>query len=150
MTGVRSPTERGSAQLGTRDDAGTPGRWTLLLALLGGATAWSLHLLVSYVVLAWGCRTGWGWTRPALLAISALALAVTAWSGIVARRRWLVAREVDRPADDSWDARMGERTARVSFVMVVGLVLAIVFALGILYEAVTVFLAPLCEAGVGS
>jgi len=145
----RTETERGSAQMGTRDDAGTPGRWTLLYALLGGAVAWSLHLLASYVLLAYGCSSAWGGTRAALAAVSIVALAVTVGSGLVARRRWLVARAVDRPTDDAWDARMGERTARVSFLMAVGLALAVVFALGVAYEALTIFLAPLCEPGVG-
>ena len=145
----RTAIERGDAQAGTRDDAATPGRWTLLYALLGGAVAWSLHLLGSYVLLAYGCSSGWALTRPALVAVSLAALAVTAGSGLVARRRWLAARAVDRPLDDHWDARMGERTARVSFLMVVGLVLAIVFALGVVYEALTIYLAPLCEPGAG-
>lgn len=147
---ARTAIERADAQAGTRDDAGTPGRWTLLYALLGGATAWSLHLLASYALLAWGCTARWAGTRPALLGVSLLALALTAGSGVVARRHWLVARDLDRPKDDTWDARMGERTARVSFVMVVGLALAVLFALGIVYEALTIYLAPLCEAGVGT
>ena len=145
----RTPIERASAQAGTRDDAATPDTRTLLFALLGGAVAWSIHLLASYTLLAYGCTSGWAGTRPALVAISVAALAVTIWSGWVARRRWLAAREVDQPTDDAWDARMGERTARVSFLMVVGLVLAVVFSIGIVYEAMTIFLAPLCEPGVG-
>ena len=145
----RTPIERGAAQAGT-DDAGTPGRWTLLFALLGGAVAWSLHLLGSYVLLAYGCTSRWGGTRPALLVASVVALAVAVASGLVARRGWTIARDRDQPTDDAWDARMGERTSRVSFLMVVGLVLAIVFGLGIVFEAITVWLAPLCEAGTGS
>lgn len=147
---ARTPIERADAQAGTRDDAATPGLWTLLFAMLGAAVAWSLHLLASYVLLAAGCTGAWAGTRPALVAVSVVALAVSVWSGVVAWRRWRVARAVDRPTDDAWDARMGERTARVSFLMVVGLALAIVFALGIVYEALTVFLAPLCEPGIGS
>lgn len=146
----RTATERAGAQAGTRDEAATPGRWTILFALLGGAVAWSLHLLGSYVLLAWGCAREWAGTRPALAAVSVVALLVTVASGLVARRRWVIARQVDRPTDDAWDARMGERTARVSFLMVVGLVLALVFGLGIVYEAITVFLVPLCEAGAGA
>ena len=60
-----------------------------------------------------------------------------------------MAREVDRPTDDTWDARMGERSARVSFLMVVGLTLALVASIGVVFEAMTIFLAPLCEPGVG-
>jgi hypothetical protein len=146
----RPPIERADAQAGTRDDAGTPTLSTLLFALLGGATAWSVHLLVSYTLLAYACSSGWGGARPALLTIALLALAATVWSGVVARRYWRVARAADRPEDDAWDARMGERTARVSFLMVTGLILSVIFALGIVYEGITIFLAPLCPAGVWS
>jgi len=147
---MRRPTiEDAEAQAGARDDAATPELWTLLVALLGGMTAWSLHLLASYTLLAFGCTSRWAGTRPALIAVSIAALAATIWSGAVARHRWRMAREVDRPADDRWDARMGERTARVSFLMVVGLVLAIVSSIGVVFEAITIFLAPLCEPGVG-
>lgn len=145
-----TPIERADAQAGTADDAGTPPLYTLLFALLGGATAWSLHLLASYTLLAYACSSGRGGVRPALVAIALLALAVTAWSGLAARRHWRVARVIDRPVDDAWDARMGERTARVSFLMVTGLVLSLIFGLGILYEVITIFLAPLCPAGVWS
>jgi hypothetical protein len=145
-----TPIERAEAQAGTRDDAGTPALHTLLFALLGGPTAWSVHLLGSYTLLAYACSSGWTGVRPALVAIALLALAVTAWSGLVARRHWRVARAIDRPEDDAWDARMGERTARVSFLMVTGLVLSLIFAIGIVYEGITIFLAPLCSAGVWS
>ncbi len=146
---MRPEHERAAAQGGARNDAATPRSSTLLVALLGGMTAWSLHLLASYTLLAFGCTSEWAGTRPALVAISIAALAASVGSGIVARRRWRMAREVDTPTDDAWDARMGERTARVSFLMVVGLVLAIVSSIGVVFEALTIYLAPLCEAGVG-
>lgn len=142
--------ERADAQAGIKYDAGTPRLSVLLFALLGGATAWSLHLLAMYTLVAYACSTRWGGAYVALVAISLVALGVTLSSGVVALRRWRVAREIDRPIDDAWDARMGERTARVSFLMVTGLVLATIFGLGIVYEALTIFLAPLCQAGVWS
>jgi len=145
---ARTHTERASRQAGL-DEAGTPGLWTLLAALLGGAAAWSLHFLLSYVLLAVGCSTRWSGARPALLVLSLVALAATIASGWIAWRQWRVAREIDTPTDDAWDARMGERTARVSFLMVLGLFFAGLFALGIVYEAITVWLAPLCEPGRG-
>jgi hypothetical protein len=149
--GARPEHERAGAQAGTRDDAGTPGLWTLLWALLGGAVVWSLHLLASYVLLAYACTTDWrAGARTTLAAASVVAVALTAWSAVVAWRRWHIARALDRPVDDAWDARMGERTARVSFLMVVGLVSAIVFGIGIVYEAITLWFVPLCEPGVSS
>lgn len=146
----RTEIERAAAQGGTQDDAGTPRPRTLLFALLGGAVAWSLHLLIAYTLLAWACTSGFGGTRALLVAVGAAALAVTAWSGAVAWRCWRVARALDRPEHDAWDARMGERTARVSFLMVTGLILAMFFSLGIVYEGLTIFFVPLCQAGVSS
>ena len=146
---MRPELEHADVPAGARDDAATPGLPTLLVALLGGATAWSIHLLASYTLLAYGCTSRWAGTRPALVAISIAALVATVGSGVVARRRWRMARVVDRPTDDAWDARMGERTARVSFLMVVGLILAIVSSIGVVFEAITIFLVPLCEPGVG-
>ena len=147
---ARTEIERGARQAGSAGDAGMPGPWVVLVALLGGAAAWSFHFLGSYAVLAWLCTTRAGSARPILVALALVALAVTAYSGWLARRHWRIARAVDRPTDDSWDARMGERTARVSFLMVIGLVLAVIFALGIVYETIALFLAPLCQAGVSS
>jgi hypothetical protein len=45
---------------------------------------------------------------------------------------------------------MGERTARVSFLMVVGLITAAIFGLGIVYDTLTIWFVPLCEPGVSS
>lgn len=143
--------EHAGAQAGTSDDAGTPGLWTILWAVLGGAVVWSVHFLGAYTLLAYACTSGWRTgARAALLAVSVVALALTAWSAWVGWRRWHVAREVDRPEDDAWDARMGERTARVSFLMVTGLFLNLLFAIAIVYEAMTLYLVPLCEPGVSA
>ena len=139
------------AQLGARDDAGTPALRHVLVALLGAPVAWALHLAGSYVLIAWACSSGWTrGVRWALLALTAAALAAALGSALLARRRWMVARAVDRPDDDAWDARMGERTARISFLMVVGLVTSLVFAVGIVYAALTMAFVPACQPGVGA
>ncbi len=144
----RPSTERADARAGTRDDAGAPSMRVLLFALLGGALAWSLHFVVSYGLIAWACTSGFSSVRGVLVVLTVLALAFTGWSSIVAWRGWHLARALDMPEDDAWDARMGERTARVSFIMVTGLILSIVFATGIIYQALTLFLVPLCQPGI--
>lgn len=137
-------------QLGT-DDAGTPGTAVVLWALLGSALAWTFHLLGSYIVIAWTCTTGrLDITRPLLLAVSLVAFIGIASSGWLARKHWHIARAVDRPEEDSWDSRMGERTARVSFIMVTGIFLAVLFAIAVLYETSTIAVAPMCEPGVSA
>jgi hypothetical protein len=137
--------ERADRQAGTQDPE-TPSLPALLAALLGAAGAWTVHLLASYVVVAYACATGWGGARVTIALLSAASLAAAAAAGLLARRLWLRARAVDRPTDDAWDARMGERTARVSFLMVVGLVLSVLFAVGIVYEAMPLLFVPTCAA----
>lgn len=125
-----------------------PSLAAVLFALLGGALMWVFHLLGAYVLITWACATDWLGVRWLMLAFTAFTVAITAWSGVVARKHWLRARATDRPTDDAWDARMGERTARVSFVMVTGLLLAIVFGAAEIFQAIAMPFTPLCEAGV--
>jgi hypothetical protein len=138
---------RRSAEEVRADDAGTPGTRVLLIAVLGSAVAWALHFAASYAVVGYACGSGWGGVRPTVIAISLAALAAASGSGWTAWRHWRVSRTVDRPEDDTWDARMGERTARVSFLMVVGIASAALFGLGIVYDAFALWIVPLCEAG---
>jgi hypothetical protein len=122
----------------------------LLVALLGAPVAWTVQLLGAYTIVAVACSTEWGGARATVGVLTVVTFAAAVASGLVARRIWMRARLVDRPVDDSWDARMGERTARVSFLMVVGLVLAALFALSIIYQAVPVFMASVCTPASGS
>ena len=129
------------------DDAGTPSRAALLVALLGAPVAWTVHLLVAYTLVALDCSTRWSGGRGAVGALTAVALLGAGASGLLARRLWVRARAVDRPTDDAWDARMGDRTSRVAFLMLVGLVMAVLFAVAIAYQAAPVLLVPVCSAG---
>jgi hypothetical protein len=126
------------------DDAGTPSRAALLVALLGAPTAWTVHLLASYLAVALDCATRWDGARVTVAALTVAALAAAVGSGVLARRLWARARAADRPTDDAWEARMGERTARVSFLMVVGLALAVLFSIGIAFQGAPTLLAPVC------
>ena len=132
------------------DDAGTPSRTALLVALLGAPVAWTVHLLAAYVLVALDCATRWDGGRVAIAALTLVALLGAGASGLLARRLWVRARTADRPTDDAWDARMGDRTSRVAFLMVVGLVMAVLFAIAIAYQAAPVLLVPVCSAARGS
>lgn len=144
----RDRIEAAAAQAGT-DDAATPSLGRLLAALLGAAGAWTAHLLASYGVVAYACSTGWGGARATVALLTLVALAAAVASGLLARRLWRRARAVDRPVDDTWDSRMGDRTARVSFLMVVGLVLAVLFGIGIAYQGAPLLLVPVCAPMAG-
>lgn len=132
------------------DDAATPSLPALLVALLGAPVAWTVHLLAAYTLVALDCSTRWDGGRGAIAALTVVALLGAGASGLLARRLWMRARAVDRPTDDTWDARMGDRTSRVGFLMVVGLVMAVLFAIAIAYQAAPVLLVPVCSPARGS
>lgn len=136
--------DRAAVQAGT-DDAATPSLPALLVALLGGAVAWTAHLLVAYAMVALDCSTAWDGGRTGIAVLTVVTLAATVASGLLARRLWLRARAADTPSDDAWDARMGDRTSRVSFLMVVGLVSAVLFGIAIVYEAMPLLFVPVCS-----
>ena len=141
--------DRASLQAGT-GDAATPSLPALLFALLGAAAAWTVHLLVAYVVVAYDCATRWGGTHIALAVLTVVTFGASLASGLLAHRLWMRARAADRPTDDTWDARMGDRTSRVSFLMMVGVVLAVLFAISIVYQAVPVFMVSVCSPATGA
>lgn len=147
---MNRPLERRGAQLGT-DDAGTPHTATVLWTLLGSGVTWALHLLVSYVVIAWACTINRaGLVQPMLFCVSVVALLGIVWTARLSWKHWRLSRAVGRHGDDSWDARLGERTSRVTFVMVSGLFLALIFGLGVLYATSTIMMTPPCEAGISA
>jgi hypothetical protein len=54
--------------------------------VFGGPLAWTLHLLLSYAVVAVGCATRWNGTAVALVAITIACAATSAGAGVVAWR----------------------------------------------------------------
>lgn len=113
----------------------------LLVALGGGAVAWSLHLVLSYAVIGLACRPegplldpGDGLVVAILWAISALAVLGAAASALVA----LVLCRRHPSADDPVGQR-GERA--LAFV---GLLLDVVFGVTIVIGASAIAVLPLC------
>ena len=103
--------------------------WLLWFAVLGGATAWTVHLLVAWGLEEIACASG---SRSSDVLGVPLAVGVAAL--VVAWRLW----RRTRAAGD------GEvRVARASFMAVVGLWADALFTLGILYGAVALlFIRP--------
>ena len=111
--------------------------------MFGGAISWSLHLLVSYLIIAVFCNTGWP-GRAALVAATLLSAAGAAASGVVAYRAWRT--WVDGQA---WDAALHDPRGRATgFLLVMGMVAAGLFLLSILLGGVPPFLLPGCGPGV--
>ena len=123
----------------------------ILLSLLGAPVAWTVHLLVSYVVVALACATSWGGARVliAVLTIAGVAAAVAA--GVLALRLWrqgqaALRTDAEPGEPGAWDDRMGERGARGVFLAVVALFMAILFGYLIVLQGLPPILEPVCPA----
>ena len=108
----------------------------LFLAVFGGAVAWSLQLVISYVVVGLACRPGEplprvddGLITAILPAVSVATAAVAAGSAVLAVRIW-------RRADGDEPDRRG-----IAFV---GLLLDLVFLATIVVAASAPFVLPAC------
>lgn len=112
----------------------------LFAAVFGGAIAWSLHLVLSYLVVGLACRpegpllpAGGGVTTAILLALSVVAAAAALGATIMALRIWRQARGGE-PGPDR--GRRG-----IAFV---GLLLDLVFLAAIVFGASAAFVVPTC------
>lgn len=149
----RFPTDArasGRAQVGARDVRRADG-WLLLLALVGGPVAWTLHLLVGYFLVAVGCATAWAGTDAAIVALTVVCAAAAVATGWLGLRLWRQAQEHrlsdEEPGDDEpWDGRLGERGARANFLAIAGVLLAIMFTYAIVIEGLPPLFMPTCSA----
>lgn len=110
---------------------------TLLLALVGGGTAWVLHLFIGYFVVALGCPRGWPAIGATLVVVTALCVAVAVGVGAVA---WRGRDRARRLPDDGETLRL---------LLSVAVSLATLFALMIILGGLTVVTLSPCQAGVG-
>lgn len=136
------------AQVGGRGVRPAMGR-PMAIALLGSPVTWIVHFLGTYFIVALWCAAGWGGMGVAITVFTLVALAGSVASGVLAFRLWRRGQaalvEDAEPGDpQSWDARMGERGARMSFLAVLALFMAIVFTLLIVLEGLPVLLPQAC------
>ena len=133
-----------------RTDVAEPvSRRAILFALFGSPVAWTLHLLGSYLIVSVWCATRWN-GMPVAVAVFTLACALTAAaSGVVALRGWrrsqATLRSDREPGEpEGWDARMGERGARIVFLSVASLLMAILFTYLIVLQGLPPLVTPPC------
>jgi hypothetical protein len=116
-------------------DARQATRHPLLLwtGWLVGPVAWTLHLMVSYLMVEWVCETGGEWALHAVTLATALMAAAGAW---VAWGQWTA-------AGRQWP-RGGGGIERVRFMAVSGVVISVLMLLIILAEGVPNFILNPC------
>jgi hypothetical protein len=124
----------------------------LLLALLGAPLAWLVHLSASYVVVALWCANGWRTGTIALLVLTALGVVAALATGVLAWRLWGRGRahlvgDAEPGVPGSWDARLGERGARIAFLALLALFMSAMFGYLIVLEGLPSLFAPLCHVG---
>jgi hypothetical protein len=123
---------------------------SLWFGLWGAPTAWSVQLLVDYAVAAYGCyphRTPL--MRPAVpvqvitAIVGGIALVVALAALTASARSWLAARRAGAPAED--EARAGAvPLSRIRFMAVAGFITSLLFACGVVLNAISPALVPSC------
>jgi glucose uptake protein GlcU len=102
-----------------------------IFAVLGGPLAWSVHLLLSYLLVTLACSTEWTSIGPALAITTAFSVLLSALAGVVAYRRW---------QGVSTDTHQDQAT----FLMLVGMMLAGLFLLAIVLGGLVPLSVPYC------
>jgi hypothetical protein len=97
----------------------------LWFGALGGALAWTVHLLLSYALVAPACAAGGVWM---LHAVTVGTLAPTILAGLLSHRAW------QRHRADPQTGVRGEKSGWRRFMALAGLVLSVLFGLAIVLE----------------
>jgi hypothetical protein len=123
----------------------------LAVAMLGPGVAWTVHLLVGYLIVSAWCANRWHGVTTAHLVLTALCIAATVACAILARGLWRRGQEhldTDREpgTPEGWDARMGERGARITFLALMALFMALLFGFLIVLQGTPPFFTPMCPA----
>jgi hypothetical protein len=115
----------------------TRGKLALWAGLLVPPAAWMLHLLVSYSLQRYICRTGAVWLFHLTTAATLLPVIAVGW---VAWRAW---RDTGAPRETTGSGVLG----RSRFMALSGVALSIAFAVLILVEWIPVYLLDPCGGG---
>jgi len=127
------------------------GALMMLFGLLGAAAAWGLQTEVGETLAAQACyphrralpAPQWSWLMPALNAMSIVALLVGIAGVWVAWRSWRIARGA-RP--DSAASVSDTTAGRTRFLAMAGLILSVLFLVGLVTAGLAVLLVSPCSA----
>lgn len=97
-----------------------------------GPTAWGIHLMVSYLLVEWVCRTGDDW---ALHGVTLFTLILALFGAWLSWRRWSL-------AGRAWPGN--DAQSRPRFLAVSGVIIGVLSALIILAEGIPTFFLDAC------
>ena len=116
--------------------------WLLVVTFLAAPLAWTLHLLLSYLAISFGCASGWNGTRIVLIALTLVLAGASLFSAYGVYRDW------PRPIRVlEWTARSEEKSPISEFLLGLGLIATGFFTLAILLGGIGSLLLPLCASG---
>ena len=122
----------------------------MLLALLGGPVAWTVHLFVAYAIIALWCAKGWPGPDGVLGVLTVLAFAASSASVVLAYRLWRTGRREllssEAGADEMPNSSLVEHSERRVFLAVIALFLSALFTFFILWQGLAPVLAPECTS----
>lgn len=116
-----------------------PGTGPLLVALLGAPLAWAFHLALSYFLVALDCGTSWNRGRTGVV-LATIGCALAAGGvGLFGWRVWKRMR-TSRAQRGAFDPAPTQE-----FVLLSGVVLAMLFTIAIIVAGLSPLLLPLCS-----
>ena len=116
----------------------------ILFAFLGPATAWTLHFLVCYFLVALYCTTGRGGATGVILGATAVFAVMSVAAGVVGYRAW------DRErGDQGWAEAVTGGAKWSSFLLVMGMLSSVLFTLLIVLEGLPPLFVPACPEVAG-
>jgi hypothetical protein len=110
----------------------------VFISFLAPPVLWSLHLVVSYFLVALDCTTSWNGGGTAIAIVTALFAAATLGSGVLAWRSWRRMREEMMPGELMDPVRIR------GFLVFSGVVMAPPFALMVVLAGMSPLFAPMC------
>ncbi|MFI4950566.1 MAG: hypothetical protein ACHP7A_05970 [Caulobacterales bacterium] len=124
-----------------------------LAGIAAGPVVWALQFEIGYALTAYACfpgdtalsafAPGWGWTRPAAIAVNLAAVAICLAAGWLSFRAWRRTRE-EAPGPPHHVVEIAE--GRTRFLAVCGAFTSFGFALAVAFDTVMILGAPACRA----
>jgi hypothetical protein len=122
----------------------------LWFGLFGAPLVWSIQLMLNYGLVAYSCFPGseprstplFGGLRTTVLIAGVVALAIALAAGVTAWRSWRATRH-EHPGGQEYLLEAGE--GRTRFMALAGMLVSGLFVLGVIMNAIPLFIVPLCR-----